>query len=106
MPRSELELEAAARRVHADGPISVSRAARFADVAPETIVSWIKQGRRGVHLDATRAGRLRTSKAALFRFSAQRLLRETGRPRLESPGERQRRADAAGEALAAECGRA
>jgi hypothetical protein len=103
--RSELELEAAARRVHADGPISVSRAAALAGVAPETVVSWVKRGRRGVYLDGTMAGRLRTSEAALFRFSAERLSREQARPGLASPAESQRRADAAGEALAAECGR-
>lgn len=66
--RAELaQPDAPALRNAGDVYLSVSKAARVADVAPGTIRAWIRSGR----LESRRAGRvLRVSRAELERFMA------------------------------------
>lgn len=101
------ELEAAAARVIADGPVQLSKLARKvpADRAGKAghasiaaLVRWIVFGRKGVYLDGARlTGKgWCSSEAALARFSAALTMAEVGgRPDPVPPCELERRAAAA-----------
>ena len=111
MRRTRDELAAIAARIHEEGPLPVSKAAkdvpadnRRGHASASTLVKWIVAGKRGVRLEGTRiSGKTWwTSRAALARFWGALAAVEEGR-RVdggETPREREARAEAADRELA------
>ncbi len=107
MSRTRDELETAAARVIADGPVPLRRLARLIPcergreartATSGALVRWITRGKRGVYLDGARlAGKgWCSSTAALARFSAAVAALELGEMiTVAGPTERDRRTRAA-----------
>jgi hypothetical protein len=107
MRRTIDEWQAAAARIQADGPITVTRAARLVPASnrhgyasASTLVRWIIYGKRGVRLDGSRlTGKTWwTSAKALERFWADLSAREAGRVPEPGSGETIRQREARAEA--------
>jgi hypothetical protein len=101
-----LDLEAAAARVIADGPVPLAKLAKripadrdgkLGHISTAALVRWIERGRNGVRLDGARLSGKGwcSSLQALARFSAALAAAEQGEAAVAPPCERERRAQAA-----------